>query len=414
MIRTSAAREDIRQFKNLGLLGDIYRQAVKMRKAGEKLMPLNLGDPAQFDFAPLPSVREAIVRAVEKPLSYAYGSPQGLPALVEKIAELEGVDPSYVFMGNGISDVMDKLFNALAVPGTNVLMPAPVFPAYMDLNIRNRVQSRLYPCDPATWQPIPSAMEAKIDDDTSILLLNSPNNPTGAVYRRPVMVEILDMVERVNAGRATRGVAPLVVIFDEVYKELYFDERPVDVKTLVKDRQLTWVVFNGVSKAFNMPGLRIGYAAFGGLQKDALREVMYNQCIVPLCVNSVFQEGYLAALNDPKREEYFRDNCRRMKARRDLMLRAFAKMPGVSVVKPEGAFYMIVKMETEFATDLELGLALLNEEKLCTTQVSAFFDKETMPSGTSLRFVILPPEGQLEDAMARVARFLERHAPRHR
>lgn len=410
MMRSHVVREEIRHFKTLGLLGDIYRQAVQMRKDGQKLMPLNLGDPAQFDFPVLPSFKQGIQRALEKPTNYAYGSPQGYAPLVETIAQIERVDPRYVFIGNGISDMMDKLFNATAVTGTNVLLPAPVFTAYLDLDIRNKVESRLYPCDPRTWQPVVPGIASRLDDNTSMLFVNSPNNPTGAVYTEEVLRGIIDLAHETNVQRKRKGVAPLVVIFDEVYKELWFEREPPDVKPMLQGKELTWVILNGASKAFNVTGLRMGYAAFGGLEADALREAMYNQCIVPLCVNHVFQEGWHAALTDPGKEAYFALNRAKLKARRDLMLRAFAKMPGVEVVKPEGAFYMIVKMDTEFDSDLELGMALLKEEKLCTSQVSSFFDEQSKPKGTMLRFVILPPEELLTEAMGRLENFLRRHA----
>ena len=91
------------------------------------------------------------------------------------------------------------------------------------------------------------------------------------------------------------------------------------------------------------------------------------------------------------------------------MLDAFSRIPGIGVVKPEGAFYMIIRMDAGFENDRDLGLALLTEEKICTSQLSAFFDEETHPEGTYLRLVILPPEEILEDAMLRFARFMEKH-----
>jgi len=409
MRRTSIAREDVKQFKTLGLLGEIFQLSMKMKKAGEKILPLHLGDPPQFDFPPLPSLKQGIIKALEKSQSFGYGNPQGYPALIEKIAEMEGVDPFYVFAGNGVSDMMDKLLNATAVKGTNILFPAPVFPPYLDLNTKNRIESRLYKCDLSTWQPIVSSMKSKIDDSTSMILINSPNNPTGAVYHEKILLEIIESASSLARMRRRNNLPPLCLIFDEIYKELYFEDSPPDVKKLLKDRDISWIIFNGGSKSMNITGLRVGYAVLGGAERDALRNVLYNECILPLCMNSIFQEGYLAALQDPGRDVYFEANRQKLKQRRDLMLSAFAKIPGIKVVKPEGAFYMIIKMDTEFKTDRELGLALLSEEKICTSQMSAFFDAETQPKGTYLRLVILPQESVLEDAMSRFARFMERH-----
>jgi len=414
MRRTSIAREDVKLFKTLGLLGEIFQLSMKMKKAGEKILPLHLGDPPQFDFPPLPSLKQGIIRALEKPQSFGYGNPQGYPPLIEKIAELEGVDPFYVFAGNGVSDMMDKLLNATAVKSTNILFPAPVFPPYLDLNTKNRIESRLYKCDLNTWQPIVSSMKSKIDDATSMILINSPNNPTGAVYHEEILRAMIDLAEKVTRARQKKNLPPMCLIFDEIYKELYFEGSPPDVKKLLKDRNISWVIFNGGSKSMNITGLRVGYAVLGGAERDAMRNVLYNECILPLCMNSVFQEGYLAALQDPERDAYFEANRQKLKKRRDLMLSAFAKIPGITVVKPEGAFYMIIKMDTEFKTDLELGLALLSEEKICTSQMSAFFDKETQPKGAYLRLVILPPEHILEDALSRFSRFMERHGKNKR
>jgi len=409
MERKSVARDEIKRMKTLGLLGDIFHLSMKMKKEGISILPLHLGDPPQFDFRPIPSFVEGIKQALQKPSSFAYGNPQGYPPLLEKIAEIEDVDSQYVFTGNGISDMMDKLMNATAVTGTNVLLPAPVFPPYIDINNKNKIESRLYKCDLSTWQPIVSSIESKIDDATSIILINSPNNPTGAVYSESVLSEIINLVEDINKERRQKNIAPILMIFDEIYKDLYFDEKPPDVKKLLGDKEIAWVIFNGASKAFNATGLRVGYVVLGGVQRDDLREALYNECILPLCMNSIFQEGYLAALSDPMKEEYFKANIKKLKNRRDLMLKAFNAIPGISVVKPQGAFYMIVKMETEFTNDHDLGIALLREEKICTSQLSAFFDKETQPNGVYLRLVILPPEDILEDAMNRFARFMRNH-----
>lgn len=409
MDRRSIARKDVAQFKTLGLLGDIFRLAMKLKEEGETLLPLHLGDPPRFDFPPLPSFKEGIVKSLEKQESFAYGNPKGYPPLLERIALMEGVDSHYVFTGNGVSDMMDKILNATAHPGTNILFPAPVFPPYMDLNTKNRVESRLYRCDPQSWQPILSSIEAKTDDQTAMILLNSPNNPTGAVYTEQVMRDVIDFAEFVNRKRKMKNLPPLCLIFDEIYSEHYYDQKPFDVKPYIEGKEITWIIFNGASKAYNLTGVRVGYAIVGGVEKDALREVMYNECILPLCMNSIFQEGFLAALEDPGREEYFARNRAKLKKRRDLMLDAFSKIPGISVVKPEGAFYMIVKMETVFDNDRDLGLALLSEEKICTSQLSGFFDEETMPDGTYLRLVILPPEHILEEAMEKFRRFMDKH-----
>lgn len=410
MNRTSITREEVKHFKTLGLLGEIFQISMKMKKEGISLLPFHLGDPGQFDFPPLPSFKEGIIKALEKSSSFAYGNPQGFPPLIEKIAEMEDVDPKYVFTGNGVSDMMDKLLNATAVKNTNILFPAPVFPPYLDLNTKNSIESRLYRCDPESWQPILSSLESQIDDNTSMILINSPNNPTGAVYNKENLKAIIELAENINQKRKDGNIAPLCLIFDEIYKELYFDAKPTDVKALLKDRFVSWIIFNGASKAFCATGLRVGYAILGGVERDAMREVLYNECILPLCMNSIFQEGYLAALCDPIRDEYFENNRKKLRARRDLMLNAFSRIPGISVVKPRGAFYMIVKMATEFQNDLDLGKALLTEEKLCSSQLSAFFDEKTAPQGVFLRLVILPPENILEQAVQRFAHFMKRHA----
>jgi aspartate/methionine/tyrosine aminotransferase len=380
-----------------------------MKAAGLPFLPLQLGDPAQFDFPPIPSFKEGIIKALEKPTSYAYGNPQGYPPLLEKIGELEGVDPAYVFMGNGVSDMMDKILNVTAVRGTNILFPAPVFPPYLDLNRKNAVESRLYRCDPHTWQPLLESMTAGIDDQTSIILINSPNNPTGAVYDRETMEAVINLADQVNQQRRQQGIAPLCLVFDEIYSEHFFEQRPADVKPLLKDKDITWIIFNGASKSMNVPGLRVGYALLGGTERDHLKEDLYNECILPLCMNSIFQEGYLAALTDPERDKYFACNRDKLRGRRDVLLQGLTGISGIDIVQPNGAFYMIVGMDTEYTNDLDLGLALLAEAGICSSQMWGFFDAATLPEQPALRLTILPPEDVLEDAIHRFARFLDKH-----
>jgi alanine-synthesizing transaminase len=409
MTQAGIARDEILTCKTQGLLGSIFRRARQMKAEGIAFLPLQLGDPAQFDFPPLSSFKEGVVRALEKPSSYAYGDPQGYPPLREKIAEIEGVSAADVFLGNGVSDMMDKILNVTAVRGTNILFPAPVFPPYLDLNRKNSIESRLYRCDPKTWQPDIASIEAGIDDATSMVLINSPNNPTGAVYHQEALTAVIDLAERVNRERSIRGQVPLCLVFDSIYSEHYYGERPTDVKKILRDRDITWVIFNGASKSLNVPGLRVGYAVLGGSDRESLHDGLYNECILPLCMNSVFQEGYLAALEDPGLEDYFQTNRDRLRRRRDVLLHGFSKIPAIHAVRPEGAFYIIVEMQTRFSDDLELGLALLQEQKICTSRMSAFFDHETLPDQTSLRLTFLPPEDVLEDAVDRFARFMERH-----
>src|SRR5271156_2491888 len=243
---------------------DLTVVAEEVAREGHQILYLNIGDPCKYDFHAPPHMIEAVLKAmVDGHNGYAHSL--GLPEAVKAIrneAERNGFrDIQSIFIGFGTGEVIDSCLTALLNPGDNVLTPSPEYPLYGAIMAKLDCPANAYELDEDNgWEPDVADMERKINSRTRAILLITPNNPTGAVYSKRTLEKILELARRHN----------LIIFADEIYDKLIFDpdEKHVSIATLATDVPI--VTFNGLSKAYLVPGWRIGWAIGTG-PREGLR-----------------------------------------------------------------------------------------------------------------------------------------------
>lgn len=379
---------------------DVTVPAQHLRAQGHEILDLNIGDPNKFDHDTPENVREAAVRAIrggKNGYTPSYGVPELIEAIVEK-ERADGVDVAEgdVIVGTGVTEVLQMIFGGLLDPGDEVLVPGPTYPPYI-------AYPRFFGGRPITyrtieeerWRPDLEDIRAKMGPRTKAVAVINPNNPTGALYPPKTLKALADLVgERED----------VVLISDEIYDKLVFEEPAVSPASLAKD--VPTLVLNGISKVYAAPGWRCGYVAIrdAGDRLSALRDAIERQARARLCSNSISQYAYAEALRGPQDSvAAFVDTLR---VRRDIAYERLNGIEGLSCAKPGGAFYAFPRIEPGVGVDDKaFVLDLLNDQKVLTVHGSGFCP--TYGRG-HFRIVFLPPPDLLHEAFDRIEAFMQR------
>ncbi|MDH4293767.1 MAG: pyridoxal phosphate-dependent aminotransferase, partial [Betaproteobacteria bacterium] len=301
-----------------------------LRAAGRDVIGLMIGEP---DFETPPHVKRAVVAAMDRnetrytPIN---GIPQLREAVRNKFIRENGLDFSaeQVMAGTGSKQILFNALQATVGPGDEVIIPAPYWISYLDMTLVADGTPVVVTCGiDRGFKLTPEQLEAAITPRTKWLLLNSPGNPSGAIYSREELLALAEVLRR----------HPQVwVLSDDIYEHLRFDG--VEFCTMAQvapdlvDRTLT---VNGVSKAYAMTGFRLGYAA-GPL--ELIRAMVKMQSQSTAGVNSLSQWAAVEALNGP--QEFLAERAAAFQERRDHMLELLREVPGLTCDKPQGAFYL--------------------------------------------------------------------------
>lgn len=385
-----------------GLRGAPEREAARLEARGERVLRLNLGDPAAFGFDAPAGVLAAL--AADLGRAQGYSASQGLPgprAAVAGYCLARGVPvsgPRDVYLGNGVSELIGQVLQALLDDADEVLVPSPDYPLWTAAARLVGARVVHYPCDEgADWLPDPAALAARITARTKAIVLINPNNPTGAVYPPELLMAILELARRHG----------LTVLSDEIYDQLVYDAVHVPTAALAPD--VPCVTFNGLSKAYLLPGFRSGWIAVTGPPAATadLRASLDTLAGLRLCANVPGQLALGAALGGTETARSLVLPGGELRARRDALWQALAQLPGVSCVKPQGALYAFPRFDPGFwrtAMDEQFVLGLLRDERILVAHGAAF----NRPGAAHLRLVTLPPPADLADAVHRIGRHLER------
>ncbi|MBI4399299.1 aminotransferase class I/II-fold pyridoxal phosphate-dependent enzyme [Candidatus Micrarchaeota archaeon] len=368
---------------------DILTRAKELEKEGKKLYPLNVGDPNKFDFDSPPHVKQAYIDAINNipTKSSSYSSSEGDEELREEIAKTEKVSKDDVLITMGVSEGLMQVFASLLENSDNVLMPSPSYPPYIFLHGIFSTAYSFYETD-LNWQPDLGIIRKKITEHTKAIILNNPNNPTGAVYSEKVLREIFNIA----------GEHKIPVISDEIYSGIEFDKKTKRACDIAKDVEC--VTMNGFSKVYLCTGYRIGYLAFRNL--DPLKGSVIKLCRNRLSMNHPVQKAMLAALRGPK--DYINETVKKLRERRDLIYKRLSQINGLEVVKPEGAFYTFPKITGgPWKTDKEFVYDLLEE-----TGIISVFGKGCSPvlKDKHFRLIYLAQKEVLNEAMDKLEAFM--------
>ncbi len=377
---------------------DVLLPARELEKKGIQLLKLNIGDPNKYDFDTPEHIKKALCDAAmtkDNGYSASEGELEVRDAIREKQKERGAdIDISDIAITSGVSESLSLLFGALLSPGDEILIPGPSYPPYTSLaKFISAVPVSYRTLEEEDWQPDVDDVRKKITKKTKAIALINPNNPTGALYPKETIIEIINICGENN----------LPLISDEIYDRIVFDGTFYSPTQLTKDIPI--IVFNGMSKVYLAPGWRIGYTAFVNPhgELDDIKEGNLKQARVRISANAPCQRAYAAALRGP--QDHIKELVRKIKERRDFFHKRINEIEGLSSRKPEGAFYIFPKIETEkWSDDKQFVLDILQKAHVVLVHGSGF-DK-TYGQG-HFRSVLLPPIETLEKALDAIEKFMK-------
>ncbi|MEV6976765.1 pyridoxal phosphate-dependent aminotransferase [Kitasatospora sp. NPDC093806] len=381
--------------------GPVVDQANALEEAGHSVLRLNTGNPATFGFEAPEEIIQDIIRNL--PRAHGYSDSRGiLPArraVVQYYQQrgVSGVTVNDVYLGNGVSELIQMAVTALVDDGDEVLVPMPDYPLWTAVVRLAGGKAVHYVCDEeADWFPDLDDIASKITARTKAIVVINPNNPTGAVYPKELLEGILDLARRHQ----------LMVLADEIYDKILYDGTEHHCLAALADDVLT-LTFNGLSKSYRVAGFRSGWLVVSGPKQHATDylEGLTMLSGMRLCPNVPAQYAVQAALGGHQSINDLVLPSGRLAEQRDVAYRALNEIPGVSCVKPKGALYAFARLDPavhRIVDDERFVLDLLLREKIHVVQGTGF----NWPRPDHFRFVTLPRADDLETAINRIGRFL--------
>ncbi|AOM39434.1 pyridoxal phosphate-dependent aminotransferase [Xenorhabdus hominickii] len=381
--------------------GNTLKEAKRLEEEGNKVLKLNIGNPAPFGFEAPDEILVDVIRNLST--AQGYSDSKGLYSARKAIMQhyqarnMLDITVEDIFIGNGVSELIVQSMQALLNTGDEMLIPAPDYPlwtAAVSLSSGNAVH---YLCDEQQgWFPDLDDIRRKITPRTRGIVIINPNNPTGAVYSKELLLEIVEIARQHN----------LIIFADEIYdKILYDDAQHHSIAALAPD--LFTVTFNGLSKTYRVAGFRQGWMVLNGPKKQAKGYIEGLEMLASmrLCANVPMQHAIQTALGGYQSISEFIFPGGRLYEQRNRAWELINQIPGVSCVKPMGALYMFPKIDTKrfnIYDDQKMVLDLLLQEKVLLVQGTAF----NWPKPDHFRIVTLPHVTDLQIAIEKFSRFI--------
>ena len=381
--------------------GPVMDEASAMEANGIDILKLNIGNPAPFGFtAPDEIVVDMIynLRSTE-----GYSDSKGLFSARKAImqyCQLKGIPNvgiNDIYTGNGVSELITMLMQGLLDSGDEILVPMPDYPLWTASVTLAGGTAVHYMCDEqAEWNPDIDDIKKKITPNTKGIVIINPNNPTGALYSKEVLEQVVE-VARENG---------LIIFADEIYDRLVFDgEKHVAIASLAPD--LLTVCFNGLSESHKVAGYRVGWMCLAGDKSKAKGyiEGLNLLSTMRLCSNVPAQSIIQTALGGTQSGESLLLPGERIYEQRNFIYEAINSIPGLSAVKPKAAFYIFPKIDTKkfnITDDEKFTLDLLREKKILLTCGTGFNWKDP----DHFRIVFLPEIRTLQKATDKLADFM--------
>ncbi|MFC1400842.1 MULTISPECIES: pyridoxal phosphate-dependent aminotransferase [Streptacidiphilus] len=382
--------------------GPILDEAMRLEEQGHRILKLNTGNPAPFGFEAPPEILQDILRNLAN--AHGYGDSKGLlaarRAVVMHYEDLgfEDLTVDDVYIGNGVSELIQMAMQALLDDGDEVLVPAPDYPLWTASVSLSGGTAVHYRCDEqADWYPDLADIEAKITDRTRGIVIINPNNPTGAVYDDELLRGLTEIARRNN----------LIIYSDEIYDKILYDD-VTHTPTALLAPDLLCFTFNGLSKAYRVAGFRSGWMTVSG-PRDHARSYIEGLNVLAtmrLCANMPAQHAIAAALGGRQSIKDLVLPGGRLLEQRDVAWKLLNDIPGVSCVKPKGALYAFPKLDPKVyrvKDDAQLVLDLLKQEHIYVVQGTGF----NWPDPDHFRLVTLPRAEDLAEAVTRIGHFLD-------
>ena len=400
----------VREFKKSSKLnnvlydvrGPVVDEAARMEEMGTHVLKLNIGNPAPFGFR----TPDEVIYDMSRQLSdcEGYSASAGLfsarKAIMQyaQLKHLPNVTMNDIYTGNGVSELINLTMSALLDTGDEILIPSPDYPLWTACATLAGGKPVHYICDEQSeWYPDIEDMRKKINDRTKAIVIINPNNPTGALYPKEVLQQIVDLAREHQ----------LIIFSDEIYDRLVMDGKEhVSIASLAPD--LFCVTFSGLSKSHMIAGFRIGWMILSG-NKNIARDYIEGIKMLSnmrLCSNVPAQSIVQTALGGHQSVNDYIVPGGRIYEQREYVYKALTDIPGISAVKPQAAFYMFPKIDTKkfnIVNDEKFALDLLREKKILIVQGSGF----NWHQPDHFRVVYLPRIEVLKEAVGKIGEFLQ-------
>jgi alanine-synthesizing transaminase len=398
--------EGLRQVK-YEIRGRLARRAQELERQGYEIVPLNIGNPGAFGFRTPETMRLAMIEnmAVAEGYCHQKGIFPAREAVVmqQQLRGVTGVSAEEVFIGNGVSELIDLCLRALLNDGDEVLIPSPDYPLWSAAVTLNGGKAVYYPCHPENdFVPDPAELEKLVTRRTRAIVVINPNNPTGAVYSR----EVCEAIARLAESKK------LIVFSDEIYDQMTYDGiEHVPMATLVKDSLCC--TMSGLSKIYRACGYRVGWAVFSGNLRGAGDYLSALELLssLRLCSNVPAQWAVQTALGGYQSIKELLAPGGRLYESRRAILEAVRASRFLHLRPPKGSMYAFVRVKTDELPDFDdqtFALDLLEQKHVLLAPGVSF----NVPYRDHFRTTLLPEAALLKKVFARIDELLASYANR--
>ena len=400
-LKTSAALHDVKY----EIRGQLANHAVELEKRGYEVISLNIGNPGLYGFRTPETMRLAMIENLgqAEPYCHQKGIFPAREAVVMQQQDrgIRGISADEVFIGNGVSELIDLSLRGLLNPGDEVLVPSPDYPLWSAAVSLNSGVPRYYDCPPERdFRPDIDEIASMIGAKTRAIVVINPNNPSGAVYDRETLQTIADLA-------AQRGI---VVLADEIYDQMVYDDAEfIPMATLAGEA--VCLTFSGLSKVYRACGYRVGWCVFSG-DLEAAEDYIHGMELLAalrLCANVPGQWAVQTALGGFQSIRKLVRPGGRLHEQRNAIIDRVAASPYLSMRKPMGAMYAFIKLDDRFAGRLDdraFAQALLEDKHVLVAPGSSF----NTPYTDHFRITTLPDIDTLNTVFNRIDSLLEQFA----
>lgn len=380
-ITSSSVLKDVRY----EIRGQLAHHALELEKRGYEIISLNIGNPGLFGFRTPETMRLAMIEnlAQAEPYCHQKGIFPAREAVVmqQQNRGVLGITADEVFIGNGVSELIDLSLRALLNPGDEVLVPSPDYPLWSAAVALNGGKARHYACPPESgFMPDLEAMAALVNERTRAIVVINPNNPSGAVYSRDTLQAIADLARRHR----------LVVMSDEIYDQMVYDDAEfIPMATLIEDTAC--LTFSGLSKVYRACGYRVGWCVFSG-DLEMAEEYIHGMELLAalrLCSNVPAQWAVQTALGGFQSIGELVRPGGRLYQSRQAIIDAVAATDYLHLQQPMGAMYAFVQLDERFDGKLDdqaFALELLEKHHVLVAPGTSF----NTPYSDHFRVTTLP------------------------
>ena len=382
--------------------GPLVEEAARMELQGHEILKLNIGNPPQFGVNPPEEVMHDLIYNLR--ISQGYSESKGIFSARKAIFQyyqlksFRNISIDDIFVGNGVSEMIISCMQALLNDGDEMLVPAPDYPLWTAAVNLAGGKAVHYLCDEqADWAPDIGDMRSKITGRTRGIVVINPNNPTGAVYSKEILQQIVALAREHG----------LIIFADEIYERLVMDDyQHVNIASLAPD--LPVVTLNGLSKSHRVTGLRAGWAVFSG-DKNRIRDYIEGLNVLAsmrLCANVPAQSIIQTSLGGYQSVDELVLPGGRIYEQRNAIYRGLNAIPGVTVMRPRAGLYIFPRLDPDMyhiVDDHKFAMDLLLKEKVLIVPGNGF----NWPKPGYFRIVFLAAVKDLDKASARIRHFLE-------